>query len=721
MRRGLTTLSFLVAVLATGLLYPLSTALSKDADILFTNEEQEWMYRHPVVLVAPDPDFPPVEFFDNRGHYRGIAADFIRLLERKLPIRFKILHLKDWNECLKKIKAGEVDILSAATPTPDRVKYLRFTSAFVEFPAVVITREGMGKRPKVAGLKGFQVAVVSNYAAHEFMREKHPEVELVVVPDISTGLRLVSFGRVDAMVLNLASATYFIEKEGISNLKVYKDTGFIYDLSMGVSLNAPLLQSILQKGIDSISADERSEIMRRWVGVRKGFEVTREMVAWGGAVFILITLLLVMAWNISLRRLVARRTRQLQKELNERLRAEKEKEELQAQVVRAKKMEAMGLLAGGVAHDLNNILSGIIGYPELILLNMKQDDPMREHVKAIKESGERAASIVADLLTIARGTATVKERRDLNSIIEEYLSSVEHMAAAARHPGVEIQTRLDPELLPVKCSQVHIRKVIMNLVNNAMEAVGSGGTVVVATENRYLDTPLKGYDRVIPGEYAVVSVSDSGPGIAQEDLERIFEPFYSKKVMGRSGTGLGLAVVWNAVQDHHGYINVESEPGRGTIFRIYFPVSRGEIAGEEVDRSVNGLKGNGEKILVVDDEGVQRRLASRMLEALGYSPASVASGEEALEYVGRHQVDLVILDMIMTPGMNGAETYDRLLRIRPGIRALIASGFSATAEVDRALKLGASMFIKKPYTMYKLAEAVNKALKARSNNSHAAG
>ncbi len=695
------------------LLYFVATPVfAVDTNIPFNDTERAWLKAHPVVRVAPDPDFAPVEFFDQKGQYKGIAADFIRLIEQKLPIRFQILHLKNWDECLEKVKSGEADMLSAATPTSERVKFVRFTSAFVKFPAVVITREKMKKRPKVGGLKGLQVAVVRNYAAHEFMKEKHPEVDLVVVPDISTGLRLVSFGRVDAMVLNLGSASYFIEKEGITNLKIYKDTGFIYDLSMAVALNEPILQSILQKTIDAITPDERSAIMKRWVGVKKDFELTREMVIWGAGALTLITLLLVLAWNISLRRLVHCKTWELQKELNERLKAEKEKEELQSQVMRAKKMEAMGLLAGGVAHDLNNILSGIIGYPELILLHMKKDDPMRKHLKAIKESGQRAASIVADLLTIARGTATEKERCNLNEIIMEYLSSAEHLQATSEHPQVRLETRLDPELLPVKCSQIHIKKILMNLINNALEAADPDGNVTVSTENCYLDKPVKGYEKVVAGEYAVISVSDSGQGIPSKDLERIFEPFYSKKVMGRSGTGLGLAVVWNAVQDHLGYINVESELDQGTTFRIYLPVSRGKIITTQHDQSIEGLTGAGEKILVVDDEKVQRDLATSMLHELGYVADSVESGEEALKFVKHNHVDLVILDMIMTPGINGAETYKRLLEIKPGIRALIASGFSATAEVDRALELGASEFIKKPYTIYKMAEAVKKALRS---------
>jgi len=245
----------------------------------------------------------------------------------------------------------------------------------------------------------------------------------------------------------------------------------------------------------------------------------------------------------------------------------------------------------------------------------------------------------------------------------------------------------------------------MNMILNAAEATEKSGTVRISTRNRYMDESLKGYDDVRQGEYAVLSVSDEGTGITPEDLERIFEPFYSKKMMGRSGTGLGLAVVWNTVQDHKGYINVNTD-GNGTVFELYFPVTREEIDGERKEISLEVIQGHGEKILVVDDEERQREIACAMLSRLGYTTESVASGEEAIEYIKGHAVDLLVLDMAMPKGINGRETYEEIIKIRPGQKAVIASGYAKTKEVDMAQESGAGKFIRKPYILEKIGAAV---------------
>ena len=260
-------------------------------------------------------------------------------------------------------------------------------------------------------------------------------------------------------------------------------------------------------------------------------------------------------------------------DITERVQAEEEKKELEAKLQRAEKMEAMGLMAGGVAHDLNNILSGIVSYPELLLVDLPEDSPLRNPIKTIQESGMRAADVVEDLLTIARGVTTSKEVLNLNAMIEEYMDSAEQQKLEKIKPLSTYRTELDSELLNITCSASHVKKILMNLTVNASEAIEGTGTVTISTMNRYLDEPLKGYEDVRAGEYVLLSILDDGSGISPQDLDKIFEPFYTKKVMGRSGTGLGLAVVWNSMQDHKGYINVKTSE-KGTVFELYFPTTR---------------------------------------------------------------------------------------------------------------------------------------------------
>lgn len=393
-------------------------------------------------------------------------------------------------------------------------------------------------------------------------------------------------------------------------------------------------------------------------------------------------------------------------DVSERVRANDEMKKLQDSLHRAQKMESLGLLAGGVAHDLNNVLAGIVSYPELILLGLPEDSKLAKPIKTIQESGNRAVAIVQDLLTIARGIVIAKSPLNINSVVQEYLRSPEFDKLKQFHPSVTVKANLDPKLLNTKGSHIHIRKILMNLVSNAAEAIESRGNVTISTANRYVDRPMRRYNNISIGEYVVLSVSDTGLGISSADLKRIFEPFYTKKVMGRSGTGLGLSVVWNIVESHGGYIDVISDE-KGTTFEAYFPVTRGNLPDRTKVIPINDLKGNGESILVVDDMESQREIVCKMLTALEYRAFAVSSGEEAIEYVKEHETDLVLLDMVMDPGINGRETYEGILKMRPNQKAVIVSGFVETAEVKKIQKLGAGQFLKKPLTL----EAIGVALK----------
>jgi two-component system cell cycle sensor histidine kinase/response regulator CckA len=396
-------------------------------------------------------------------------------------------------------------------------------------------------------------------------------------------------------------------------------------------------------------------------------------------------------------------------DITERKQTEKTLRESEEKLVRSKKMESLGLLAGGVAHDLNNVLAGVVSYPELLLIDLPEDSKLRKPIETMQESGHRAAAIVQDLLTIAKGVATTKEPLYLNDLVRDYANSPEFKKLKSFYSTVTVKTNLDKDLLNIGGSYVHIRKVVMNLVSNASEAIEGSGVVTISTMNRYLDRPLRGYDDVNTGEYVVLTVSDNGSGISSDDLERIFEPFYTKKIMGRTGTGLGLAVVWNTVQDHKGYIDVTSDEN-GTIFDLYFPITRDEISGKDLSVPIKEYKGNGEMILVVDDVVSQREISCKMLDVLGYNTEAVSSGEKAVEYLKEHTVDLMLLDMIMDPGINGCETYERIIKIHPNQKAIIVSGYAKTAEVKEAQKLGAGKYIKKPLTLEKIGIAVKKEL-----------
>ena len=401
----------------------------------------------------------------------------------------------------------------------------------------------------------------------------------------------------------------------------------------------------------------------------------------------------------------------LKKEIHERNLAEKQREELQQSLERSKKMETLGLLAGGVAHDLNNVLSGIVSYPDLLLHDMAADHPLRPVIITIRDSGMRAAQIVQDLLTLARRGVVSRQPLDLNGLVSEYCSSPEYRKLLESSAPLDVKLALGAELPLVFGSAVGLKKVLMNLVTNAAEAQPHGGSIVISTYSVTLDVPRQGFQQLAAGDYVVLAVADRGEGIGAEDRQRIFEPFYTKKVMGRSGTGLGLTVVWGTVEDHGGAIDLDSQPGQGTTISVYLPASA------EPDHSASGddgrhqqFLGRGETILVVDDLPHQRDIACAMLRRLKYRPLAVKSGEDALRLLGEREVDLVLLDMIMDGGIDGCDTYRGIIDIRPQQKAIIASGYSESDRVSEAQSLGAGPCLKKPYTFDELAETVYRQL-----------
>jgi len=380
----------------------------------------------------------------------------------------------------------------------------------------------------------------------------------------------------------------------------------------------------------------------------------------------------------------------------------------QRQLVQSEKMAAVGMTAAGVAHDLNNILAGVISYPELLLATMPADSPFRNPLEAILASGRRAAAVVADLLTLAKGSARIKQNVTLYSLVQEYQESAEFQAMIRRYPGVRVQVVDASHDALINCSPVHIQKVVMNLVMNAVEAVASGGgSVVVRTSRQEAEqTGDPG-----GGSLAVLEVSDDGPGIPEENQAHIYEPFYTRKIMGKKGTGLGLTIVWNVVKEHGGRLKLDSG-AKGTTFRVFLPVAeRSESDDSFIDETID-LQGRG-TILVVDDEPLQRDIATRMLTTFGYEVVTVESGEAAIELLRRRSVDLVVLDMLMPPGINGLQTYRAIIAMHPGQRALIVSGFSESGDVKAAMQLGVGGFVKKPYTMNQIARAIKNEMERR--------
>ncbi len=258
--------------------------------------------------------------------------------------------------------------------------------------------------------------------------------------------------------------------------------------------------------------------------------------------------------------------------LEERKRAEEERKALIERLHQAEKMESLGTMAGGIAHELNNVLSVLIGYTELVLIKAAENDPLRKHLNGIMKSSEKATAIIHDMLTLARRSVAVSDTININRILADYFQAAEYKRLGAAHPRMTFKRELTADLPDIQGSPANLKKAFINLIESAVESAGEEGEITVGTGHTYLDRPLPGYRDVREGKYVILSIGDNGQGVSPVDTKKIFEPFYTKKVMGRGGTGLELAVVWGIVREHEGYIDLQSEPGKGSMFTVYLPV-----------------------------------------------------------------------------------------------------------------------------------------------------
>ncbi|MDP3480746.1 MAG: ATP-binding protein, partial [Desulfoprunum sp.] len=340
-------------------------------------------------------------------------------------------------------------------------------------------------------------------------------------------------------------------------------------------------------------------------------------------------------------------------DITEMKKAEEEKQKMQQNLQQAQKMEAVGILAGGVAHDLNNILSGIVSYPDLLLANLPVDSNMRKPLETMQTAGRKAAAIVRDLLTLARRGIKIEETVDLGHLVGEFFESAEYAALLRRQDTIDIVAPTVTGPFWVSGSSVHLSNSLMNIVTNAAEAMPDGGTISIGLDQIALTSQPPGFLAWRKGDYVRLTVSDNGIGIPEKFQEQIFDPFFSRKKLGRSGTGLGLAIVWGTVVDHKGFITVDSTEGQGTTFQIYLPLQGGLAEQRPGGQAKEPLRGHGQSVLVVDDIENQRQIASEILTHLGYAVTSVDSGEAAIRRLRECPFDLIMLDMIMPPGIDG--------------------------------------------------------------------
>jgi len=385
-----------------------------------------------------------------------------------------------------------------------------------------------------------------------------------------------------------------------------------------------------------------------------------------------------------------------------------EHKKLEAQLIQSQKMEAIGTLAGGVAHDFNNILTTIIVNAELTLMDFGKDNPLHEVIEEIKKAGERAASLTRQLLAFSRKQVLQPVILNLNSVT----TNLEKMLRRLIGEDVELETLLEPDLREVEADPGQIEQVIMNLAVNARDAMPQGGKLTIETANVDLgEDYFRDHGvRNAPGSYVILSVSDTGSGMDRETQSRIFEPFFTTKETGK-GTGLGLSTVYGIIKQSNGYIWVYSEPGKGTAFKIYLPKVAGDAETEEMEKtSMDDLTGS-ETVLIVEDDDRLLNLARKILQLRGYTVLEAKNGEEALRIAEEHgtQIDLLLTDVVM-PVMGGRELAERLQPLRPEMKVIYMSGYTDDTIVHHGVLMPEVNFIEKPFTLEALAHKIREVL-----------
>lgn len=681
--------------------------------LMLTEAERKWLAAHPVIRAGSDAKWPPVEYLDEDGIISGMAADFMALIEKRLDIEIQIMPESIWTEALAKIRKREFDVLPAAARTPEREPYLLFTKPYLELPAVIIVNNKTSGISKMADLRGKTVAVVKDYATHHFLRRGFPYLDLAIVPDTTTGLYDVSYGKVDALVANVAVASWYIEKNAIQNLRVVGESGFIFDLGIASRKDWPELNHILEKGLASITNEERQAIYRKWVGLKtQSWRPSREQIIAVVAILGVMIVATVLFLNVALKRKVDQKTAELEEALD--LRKQSEEEARKARGVAEKASQTKSEFLATMSHEIRSPLNAVIGLTDLARKTTATTKQM-EYLKMAQDSADTLLNLVNDILDL---TKIEKGKMEMKKVVFDPVAlarkTVEPLEFLATQKGLDFSIQIAPDVpRSVLGAADMLRQILTNLVGNAVKFTPEG---YVKLSVALLD------DAVDYQESGTVSVQftviDTGIGIPGEQQEKIFESFTqadSSTTRNFGGTGLGTTISRQLVELMGGNIQLSSEEGKGTSFTFSTPVeiidtgSKEDAPDDFVDESVP-RKYEALKILLVEDNLINSYLAVESLTMFGQEVITAVNGREGLNLLQQGEFDIVLMD-IMMPEMDGYETTRRIRQREETegghipIIALTASAFKE--DVERCLAAGMDDYLSKPVNFDLLMEKIS--------------
>lgn len=653
-------------------------------DLELTPHEKNWLESHRVLRAGVMVDAPPYEFIYN-GRYEGIASSYLKIIENNTGIKFEIIPVDDMETALRKLGEGEVDLLPLAARNAYTVKKADFSKAYVASSLGIFSNKNTVFVNNLDDIVRQKVAV-SNELRSFFKQLQEREHNFVFYDTALEALQAANRGEADFVVSDILYAKYAIENMQMKNLRyIAPVVGSSYGFGMAVRADEQVLLRIINKVLFKLDPAVHSEIRQKWSNIDYDADelIIQRYLRYLYVSFVVFMLLL---------GAVMYRNRQQQR--------------IAEQKSQSQKMESIGRLAGGVAHDFNNMLAGIHGAAELLEMNIEPDSGLRKYTDMIISACERASRLTSQLLVFSRKKERTQENMNLHDCIRESL----YLLELGLSKKIVIKQNLRAARHYVCGNNDLLQNLILNLGFNAKDAMPSGGEIKVETRNVTLsaDDVNACLIKVREGDYIELRICDSGSGIPENIRNKIFEPFFTTKDVGK-GTGMGLAAVYGILQEHKGTLKLKSMPGN-TEFRIYLPVVAVRGTCKPAERRRSSIKA---KVLVVDDEKILLELMKEILKAGGSEVTAVSDSGKAAEVYRAGEFDVVMLDVLM-PGKSGVEVYQELKEINPEVKVIFMSGYSKDNDIEKIIAENPEVeFIGKPYKTLEIVEKIAKVLGTR--------
>ena len=659
----------------------------------------------------------PKVFINSAGKPQGFFIDILNHIASKEGWQLDYEE-STWEKNLEKLEKAEIDLILDIAESEGRAELFDFNKEIVFSNWAIVYVQEDSKVQSILDLKGKKIAAMKGDISYEDFSRNLDNLGIYAtfeeVDKFSDIFELLAQEKVDAGII---SRLYGLQQEDHYNVK--RSTIICCPRNLYFAAPKNKNQELIEKIDQHLYQLKRDDQSIYYTSLNKWIEgiSTYKFPTWlvwllilvGGILAVFVAGIVVLKMQVNMRTSeLSQRNQELINEIADRKRAEAEKETMQTQLIQAQKMEAVGTLAGGIAHDFNNSLQAISNYVELMKFENSRKTQGPKYFDKILGVIRNSSNLTRQLLTVSRKIESKLKPTNLN----DQILQVQTLLARTVPKMIKIELDLERDLKIIHADSGQVEQILLNLALNASHAMADEGRITIKTRNVILDKDFtNSHWGTDPGEYALLTISDTGHGIAKELQCRVFEPFFTTKAPGQ-GTGLGLSMVYGIVKNHHGHIEYESEPGAGTQFNIYLPVSKSEkVLKEEITTKEEKSATGNETILVVEDNESILDAVERMLQHFGYTVITASYGEQAIElYLAQQEnIDLVILTLNM-PGMGGRMCLERLIEIKPELKTIVTSGYTSAANVKNVHNGGNTVFVEKPYQLKELLRIIREVL-----------